>query len=100
MLTEPTTMLAEPKPVLDAREPVETWAAYRVLNRLAFGPDVDKDEYSYVNKPKKSVPVLVSKEVVKLSTNPALAGPARASAINEMTERESNEWVIKFSSKS
>ena len=51
MLTEPTTMLAEPEPVLDAREPVETWAANRVLKRLAFGPDVDKDEYSYVNKP-------------------------------------------------
>jgi hypothetical protein len=80
VLTEPTTMLAEPKPVLDAREPVETWAAYRVLNRLAFGPDVDKDEYSYVNKPKKSVPVLVSKAVVKLSTNPALTEPATAAA--------------------
>ena len=88
MLTEPTTMLAEPEPVLDAREPVETWAANRVLKRLAFGPDVDKDEYSYVNKPKKSVPVLVSKEVVKLSTNPALAEPATATAATIPTIEE------------
>ena len=51
-----------------------------MLNRLAFGPDVDKDEYSYVNKPAKSVPVLVSKAVVKLSTNPALTEPATAAA--------------------
>ena len=87
MLTEPTTMLAEPEPVLDAREPelVEIWAAYRVLNRLAFGPDVDKDEISYVNKPIKSVPVLVSKAVVKLSTKPALTEPATAAAATTPT---------------
>ena len=49
-------MLAEPEPALDAREPelVETWAANRVLKRLAFEPDVVKDEYSNLPIPYKS----------------------------------------------
>ena len=83
-------MLAEPEPALDAREPelVETWAANRVLKRLAFEPDVVKDEYSNLPIPYKSVPVLVSKAVVKLSTNPALAEPATATAATIPTIEE------------
>jgi hypothetical protein len=83
-------MLAEPKPSIDAREPepVEPWAANRVLKRLAFGPDVVKDEYSNIKIPKRSVPMLVSKAVVKPSTNPALAEPATAAAATTPTIEE------------